>query len=346
MTEKTAGERFAAVLFYGVVLLLAYLLYQVFQPFLVPLGWAGVLVVVFYPLHVRLEKRLGRTPAAAASTLGVALILIGPALVLMTLFFREGVEALRNVQQAAAEGRFPWVERTWEWLRQRAPGIGPGDLATLVRQGAEGAAKFLAARLGTVLRNIAVFLFDLFVTLFALFYLFRDAATILAGIRRVLPFTEEHRDQMIVEARELIFATVTAGLLVAGVQGLISGIGFAVVGLGAPVFWGVLMGFFSLLPVIGAWVIWLPASIWLIATGHSLRGMALMAIGLGLVATVDNLLRPILIGGRARLSGLLVFISVLGGVSVFGLLGVVLGPIVVATSASILDVYTRRRSAA
>jgi predicted PurR-regulated permease PerM len=114
------------------------------------------------------------------------------------------------------------------------------------------------------------------------------------------------------------------------------------VGLGAPLFWGVVMAFFALLPVVGSAAIWVPAAIWLMATGHWGRGLVLVAICAGVAGTVDNLLRPVLLSGRARLSGLLVFISLLGGISVFGVLGVVLGPIVVATTAGILDVYTRR----
>ncbi len=346
MGEATAGERLASVLFYGVVLLLAYLVFRVFEPFLVPLGWACVLVVVFYPWHARLEKRWGRTPAAATSTLGVTLILIVPTLLLMTLFVREGVEAGRGIQRAVAEGHYPWVNRIWEWIGRRAPGAGPADLPALVRQSAERMGQFLAEELGAVLRNAAVFLFELFVTLFALFYLFRDAGAIMAGIRRVLPFDEAHREKMIAEARDLIFASVTTSLIIAAVQGLLGGTAFALVRLGAPIFWGVVMALFSLLPVVGAWPIWVPAAIWLFATGHPWRGLVVVGICAGLGTTVDNFLRPLLISGRARLNGLLVFIGVLGGISVFGMLGVVLGPIVVATVTGILDVYTHRERTA
>ena len=345
MSQSTAGERLSTVLFYGVLFLLAYLVFRIFQPFLVPLGWAGVLVVVFYPWHARLENRWGRTPAAAASTLGVTLILIVPTLVLMVLFAREAVDAARGVQHAVSEGQYPLVHRAWEWISQRALGADATDLPTLVRQYAERIAGLLAGKLGTVLRNVVVFLFDLFVVLFALFFLFRDAGQIVTMMRRLLPFGEAHREQMLAEARDLIYASVTTSLIIAAVQGLLGGIAFALVGLGAPIFWGVIMAFFSLLPVVGAWLIWVPAAIWLLASGHSGRALVLAAICAGVVGTVDNFLRPILISGRARLSGLLVFISVLGGISVFGMLGLVLGPIIVATVAGILDVYLRTEKA-
>ncbi len=347
MPEASAGDRLTTVLFYGVVLLLAYLVFRVFEPFLVPLGWAVVLVVVFYPWHARLESRWGRTTAAAISTLGVTLILIVPTLLLMTLFVRQGFEAARDIEHRMAQGQLPWVNQAWEWIRHQvqrggpmAQEGGPADLPTVVRQSAERVAAYLAAQVGTVLRNIAVFVFELFVTLFALFYLFRDARGIVTGMRRVLPFAEAHREKMIAEARELIFASVTTSLIIAAIQGLLGGIGFTVVGLSAPVFWGVGMAFCSLVPVVGSALIWAPAAIWLVAAGQWGRGIVLVAICAGIAGLVDNFLRPVLISGRARLSGLLVFISVVGGVSVFGLLGVVLGPIVVATAAGVLDVYT------
>lgn len=349
MREPVAGERLATALFYGIVLLLAYLVFLVFEPFLLPLGWAIVLVVVFYPWHAGLERRWGRTHAAVASTLVVTLILIVPALLLMALFVREGVEAARSIQRAVAAGQVPGINRAWEWMGQwihaHAPGAAgssPTDLASWVRKNAEGVAGFLVSQSGELLKNVAVFVFRLFVTLFALFYLFRDAGVIVAGVRRVLPFEEAHRDQMIAGAHNLIFASVTTSLIIAAVQGLLGGMAFAIVGLSTPLFWGVAMAFFALLPVVGAGAIWVPAAVWLLATGHWGRAAVLTGICAGVVHTVDNFLRPVLLSGRAGLSGLLVFISVLGGISVFGMLGIVLGPIVVATAISILNVYTRR----
>jgi predicted PurR-regulated permease PerM len=198
----------------------------------------------------------------------------------------------------------------------------------------------MASELGTIIRNTVVFLFELFVMLFALFYFLHDGDAMVARFRRFLPFEESTTERMLAEARELIFASVTTSLVIAAVQGVICGGAFAIVGLGSPVFWGVLMGFLSLLPVVGAWPVWIPGTIYLASTGHAGRAIVLIGICGALGATIDNVLRPLLLGGRASLSGLLVFISVLGGITVFGVLGVVLGPIVVATAVGILDVYS------
>src|SRR5713226_7705880 len=250
------NDRLTTVLFYGVLFLLAYLAFRVFEPFLVPLGWAGVLVVFFYPLHERLEKRLGKTRAAALSTAGVTLILILPALFLVSLFVRAALEATRAIERGLVEGQAPFLARAWEWVTKHGPAGafsgGATDLSTLVKQAAGRVAEFLATRLGAVLRNVASFLFDLFVMLFALFFFFRDGGDIVDSVRRLLPFEEIHRDTMISEARDMIFASVTTSLILAAVHGIAGGISFAVVGIPRPLFWGVCMAFVSLIPAVGS----------------------------------------------------------------------------------------------
>ena len=339
---KNAGERFGDVLFYGMILLLVYLVYRIFEPFLMPLGWAAVFAVIFYSLNKRLEQRWGRNLSAALSTAGVTLILIVPALLLMTLFVREGIDATRDLQASMAAGEYGGFNRAWGWIAAHVAAQPDINLPGLVRQGASRLGGYLASELGAVLRNIALFLFELVVMLFALFYFLRDGAAIMRRIRLFLPFEEAVREKMLAEARDLIFASVTTSLVIAAVQGIICGGAFAIVGVGSPLFWGVVMAFLSLLPVVGAWPVWILAAIWLFSTGHAARALLLVGVCGGLGSTIDNILRPVLLGGRSSLNGLLVFISVLGGIAVFGALGVVLGPIVVATAVGVLDVYSEK----
>jgi predicted PurR-regulated permease PerM len=340
---QKADDRFSTVLFYGAVVCLAYLAYRVFLPFFEPLGWAAVFAVIFHSLNKWLERRWGRTASSISITAGVTLILIVPLLLLAALFVREGISAARDLQAAVGEGQYGWFGRAWQWLAAHIAAEGMRvDLPGLIREGASRSGQFLAEELGAVIRNIVVFLFELLVMLFALFYFLRDAESIMNRLRHALPFEDAMRNRMLAEARELIFASVTTSLVIAAVQGLICGGAFAIVGLRSAVFWGVVMGFLSLLPVVGAWPVWVPAAIYLFSTGHPGRAIALIAICGAFGAGVDSVLRPALVGGRASLNGLLVFISVLGGISVFGVLGVVLGPIVVATAVGMLDVYSSR----
>lgn len=338
--EATGEQRVGALLFYGIVVLLGYFVYLIFAPFIAPLAWAAILVVFFFSWHKRLEKKTGPTWAASISTTAVTLILVIPLILVGAAFVRESIGIATNVQQNLSAGQFDWANRALEWIQVRIPGESPDDLNVLVRQWAERSASYLAGELGVVLRHVVRFLFAMVVMILAMFYFFRDGEDIMDRLRRALPFDEEHRTRVLSEARELIFASVLSTLATAVLHGFVGGVMFAIVGIHAALFWGVMMAFFSMLPVVGSSVIWLPAAIWLIAAGHTTRGIILMAVCSGVIAIVENILRPWLIGGRVQLSGLLIFISVLGGIAAFGVLGIVLGPIIVVTTASVLALYT------
>jgi predicted PurR-regulated permease PerM len=337
---ETGRERIAGVLFYGVVFTLAYLVFLVFEPFLVPLGWATVFVVVFHPLQNWLERRMRPGAAAGLSTAVVTVILIVPALLLSAAVVREGIEAMQSIQSALSEGRLPWVQRGWDWLQQHLPEGQPADMAALTRDYGQRLAGFLAARATAVVRNVLGFLFNLFVMLFAMFFLFRDRAVLLQGIERLLPFGPEQTRQILLQTRELIQASVTSSLIVGVVQGLLGGITFALLDITGALFWGVVMVFCALIPLLGTGIVIVPAVIWLLVEGQWAKAAVLAVVGAGVIGLADNFLRPMLISGRARLSGLVIFVSVLGGVAAFGMLGIVLGPIVVAAAASLLDAYT------
>ena len=343
--ELTTQKRLGTALFYGILVVLAYLVFLVFEPFLAPLAWAVVLVVVSYPVYARLARKWGPTLAATASTVGVVLILIVPALLVTGAFVHQGVEAVQEVQQQIQSGHFSWVNDLWLRVQARFPDANPGNLTTVIHRYADAGAAYLGSRLGAVLRNTAVFLFHLAVMILAMFYLFRDGDSIVARLREVLPFEKSHRDKMIDETRELIFASVTSSLVAAVAHGILGGLAFGLTGIRAPIFWGVMMGFFSLIPLVGSALIWVPAAISLMVDGHIGMGIALMIFCSVIVGLVDNIIRPWMISGRAEMGGLVVFISVLGGISVFGMLGVVLGPIVVAAGASMLDLYAPGASA-
>jgi predicted PurR-regulated permease PerM len=338
-TDATT-TRLTAVVSYGVLLLLIYLVFRISEPFLSALAWAAILATFFYPMHKRLTKHLSSVQASVTSTVAVTILLIAPAILVTTLFVREAVSISRGVQHSIVEQHAPIIAKSWSWIAQHVPGIDPNaNIFDTLEQGIEKEAGFLAERIGTILKNIAAFIFDLFVMIFAMFYFFRDAGKILGAVRSILPFDAQHQDAMIVQIRDLISASVITSLVVASIQGALGGLGFGLVGLPAPVFWGVLMAFFSLIPVVGSGLIFIPASLWLGFSGHWGRAVLLLAICAGVSTVLDNVLRPMLLGGRTELSGLVIFISVVGGVSLFGMLGLVLGPILIAMAAGVLSVY-------
>jgi predicted PurR-regulated permease PerM len=331
--------RVTAVFFYGVVVLLGYFVLQMFAPFLGPLGWAAVLGIFVYRWQEKLSPRYGNTRAAALITLTVTVLIVGPGLVLLTAFVQESRAALTGLDREALTGRLAVTEHAWNRVRGLIPGASTTDLGTLIHEAVSRTGGFLAARIGGLLADLVVFLFQLFVTLFALFFFLRDADSIMREMRRALPFEDLRRELMIRQVRDLVYASIAAGLLIASLQGLAGGLVFAVLGLGAPLFWGVIMGFLALLPFVGTWIVWLPAAVWLMATGHVAKGVTLALMGGVVVGSIDNILRPAILSGRTQMNGLLMFISLLGGVSVFGLLGLVLGPLVTAMVIGLFDAY-------
>jgi predicted PurR-regulated permease PerM len=234
--------------------------------------------------------------------------------------------------------------RAEEWVRLRLPESWRAlDVSAPLQQAAERTATFLGAKFAGLLKNLVSFFVDLFILIFALFFMFRDGEAIVRGTKHLLPFDEDIQTDMVEESKELIFASVAVGLLVASIQGVLGGVSFALVGIPTPVFWGVLIAFFSLVPVVGSALIWVPAALWLGFTGHWGKALLVVVICGGVSTVADNIVRPMLLRNRTRLNELLLFIGVLGGLEAFGLLGLVAGPTIVAAAMGVFRVYMERR---
>lgn len=327
-------QSFQQVVAWAMAVLIAYLLYRVGQAFLTPLTWAAILTIFFYPLHRKISLRVKRKSLAALlSAATVTILLVGPAAWLIPAFVSEAVSTVRAVPSEEfllrAKG---WIEPSLYSLP-----INIGSFEQLL----ERASQNLGGRVGElsalIASNVFEFLFDLTVMILALFYLFRDGSDFLYFLKDISPLGGEHQDRMIDEVNELISVTISSGLAVAATQGLLGGLLFWALGIHAPVLWGVTMALLAFLPFIGPWLVWGPAGLGLILSGSTGRGITLLVLGFVLVSGVDNVLRPIMIADRSQLHGLLVFISVLGGISAFGLLGVVLGPLIVAVAVGLLN---------
>jgi predicted PurR-regulated permease PerM len=338
MTTSAARERVGALGFYAVALLLAYFVYQLFRPFLAPLAWAAVLTICFYPVQRRFERRLTASGAALLSTLSVALLVIVPMLGIGSTFVSEASRLLSDAPRLVTET----PEFALRWLQtglDYVPGGEKVDAAAVLGASARRVGTFLSAQAAAFLRDLVVFIVDLVIMFFALFFLFRDAPAVMKAVRRVIPLEPEIRERLIQQTGTLVTASVTSSLIVAAVQGVLGGVTFWVLGLSAPVFWGVIMAVFCILPF-GAWVVWAPAAIWLMVTGSLVRGLVLAGIGAGVVSAVDNLLRPILLSDRSEMNGLLLLISLLGGVVTFGTVGLVFGPVLMAIAVALFEAFS------
>jgi predicted PurR-regulated permease PerM len=204
----------------------------------------------------------------------------------------------------------------------------------------------IAERGGTVAQNVLGVTVNVLVTLLASFYLFRDGPALMRFVRAVVPLDPGYLERLLAIIENVLFASVLSSFAVAAVQGALGGIAFWIVGIPAPVLWGMLMMLAAFIPFVGAAIIWGPAAIYFLFSGNYTNAAILVFAGIFVVGTVDNVLRPILISGRVELNGLLVLISVVGGIGAFGLLGIVLGPVLIAVAVAVLEAERERRAGA
>ncbi len=338
-------ERFLLLIFYFVVLVIGYLAFRVVGPFLAPLAWAAVFAMVMYPLRERLARRLGESWAASATTALAILVIVVPALAVLALLVQEVTTQVHSVQASGFQLPTPArIQEWWDVLRSRVPVVTlPPDPTSGLAELAKTAATFLAARATSVLANIADLVFQGFVMLFGLFFFFRDGGRMVDRVRQILPFEQSRRDQILRQTYDLVVATVGSTFAVAGVQGALTGITLGLLGFRAPVFWGVMTAFLSLVPMVGSGLVWGPAVLWLLLSGDYLRAAILLVVGVGVIGTVDNFLRPLLLSGRTTMNGLLVFISLLGGMAAFGFIGLVIGPVVIAAMNTLLESVIKKQ---
>lgn len=344
----TTSDRLTTVLSYGALLVLGYLVYEIFAPFLEPLAWSAVLAIFFYPLHELLLRKMSPNKAALVSTTVVTLVLIVPSIILLGYAARQAIDAMTKIHQGlAVQGQGPnqgLLMELAERIRSRLPEAWQhSDISGQIGQWAERAGAYLASKVGAAVRNLTTFLLDLFIAILGLFYMFRDRQTIVRRVKTLLPFEEAIQSNMLLESKELVFASVAVGLIIAGIQGGLGGISFLIARVPNALFWGVLMAFTSFIPVVGSALVWVPVLVWLGLNGHWGRALIVLAINGGLTAMADNIVRPLLLRNRTRLNEFVLLISVLGGLELFGLVGLVLGPTLVAAAMSIFQVYTVHR---
>lgn len=314
-----------------------YVCWLMLRPFVAVLAWASVLVIVFYPVHKRLTRVISRPGlcAALSSVLVIAAIIVPLSLIAAAVIDELGGTAEYLQTNFVIPDPNSVIARALRWLESYA-GLSEPRVRQILAETLKGTGGSLASRtLGLVGGTIGAIAQSFFVIV-TMYYLFRDSDQILAGVSRFLPLEDSQSQAIFSRAREVIGASVYGVITVATVQGTLGGLAFWILGLPAALLWGVLMTFLSMIPMTGSWLVWIPAAAYLVASGHWAKAIALVLWGMLVVGTIDNVLRPRLVGQRARLHELLIFFSVIGGLRLFGLLGIVLGPVALAIAMGLL----------
>ncbi len=334
---------FVLLLVLGVTILFL----QVTWPFLKPLLLGALLAGLFRPLYRWMTKVLrGRKSLAAALTLLLLFVLVaGPVSAFIGVVVNQAI--------GISNDAIPWVKEhlgsatafnAHDWLVQRFPAL--ADYVPQQEQITDGAAKiakatgaFLVAGATNLTAGTATFLLNLFVMLYAMFFFMRDGGAILERIFYFIPLDHEDEQRLLERLSSVTRATIKGTLVIGMIQGALAGVGFSVAGLDGAAFWGTIMAVLSVVPGIGAALIWVPAVIYLFIVGKTLTAILLLAWCAAVVGTIDNVLRPRLVGKDAKMPDLLILIGTLGGLFLFGPIGFIVGPLVCGLFLTVWDIY-------
>ena len=312
--------------------------FWIISPFFGAVFWAMVLALMFMPVHRRLCALLrGRDTLAALGTLLFCMVIV---VVPMIFVVGAMVDEATSFTQRLRTGEFN--PRTYfEQIQNALPGwsrdllgrfglFNAQDVVDKLTAAVVQGGQALTARALAIGQNTLMLLVNLGIMLYLLFFFLRDGRDLAQTIRRAVPMQRQHTDFLLSKFATVVRATVKGTVVVALVQGMLGGVAFAFLGIHGAVLWGGVRSVLSLLPAVGAALVWAPVAIYLIATGSMIEGLGLAAWGVGVMGMVDNLLRPILVGKETKLPDYLVLLSTIGGLSIFGVNGFLIGPAIAA----------------
>jgi predicted PurR-regulated permease PerM len=343
----TEEKKLSRWFFIAALVLTTILFFRMVQAFLVPIALAAVFATIFNPLYQGFLRTFrGRRTLAAffcclVLFLGLILPLYGVAhlVTLEAIHFYQSVEddvtrlvqggdanLIRRIKSLPLLNRLPLETVNWgEGLRNAAAGV----------------ATFMGALINRMSRSTLEFVVLLFITLFTLFYFFRDGPRMVRKLRSLVPLDREYKNALGARFTSVARATVKGTLLIALVQGALSGLTLWIFGVGSPFLWGVVATLFSIIPLVGAWLILYPAAFIQAVQGNYWQAIGILVVTIVVIVNVDNLLRPRLVGQETGMHDLMVFFSTLGGIGLFGATGFILGPMVAALFLALLDIYSQ-----
>ncbi len=339
-----------AVCFFAILLVLIYQVGVIFKPFLLPVLWATILAHVACPLHVRLTALLkGReTVSAGLLTLGIMAIVVVPVVFLTFLFIQEAGYAYDAVHAWVQSGgvkrlpallaSLPFGGRLQELIARYV--TSSGDLESFLLQSSKAVSGFVVEQATGFAKNVFLLGANFLVVIVTLFFFFKDGKRLLDGLYRIIPLEDAHKEKIFSRLDLTITAVVKGMVITAIVQGLLAGLAYAVLDVPVPVFLMALTILLAPLPFGGTALIWGPVAAYLFWTAPMWQGIAMVAWGAGVVTTVDNFLKPMLIGQGAKLPVLFLFFSILGGLGAYGLIGLFLGPILLAVLLTAIQIYS------
>ena len=329
-----------ALLGFSVLLFMTYQLYQLFEPFLAPIAWAIILRFAFQPAHQLLRQRLRNRPnlVALLSTVVVMLAVAIPVAVISSILTHEAAGAMEQVTRFLQTGGLErWAEQLrelawiplWRWL---SPWLDTTaiDLRGIILRAVNTGANILVEQMTVGAANLFVIALKFILMLLTLFFVFRDGEAFYHWVRTTLPFAPAQQERIFTRLGQTVNAVTYGISITAAVQGVLAGLLYWILGVPFPAFWGLLTAIVAPIPLGGTGLVWAPAGVYLILAESLVRGVILLACGALVVSTIDNVLKTYLISGRTQLPPLILFFALLGGLRAYGVLGVFVGPLLLA----------------
>ncbi len=329
-----------------------YLLYQILSPFLSSIVWAILFAMVFYPLFEKLRRLLKKREvlSAIAMTLLVLIVIVLPFSFLMASLASEVVDIYHRVEEIIKTDQIQAYSESlkeiplFKWILMRLGqrlDFSQMDPLPLILKNLNQISTLIFNQTTILLKGFSTFIAGFFFTLLSLYYLFKDGGQLFERLKEIVPLPPKERDLLIQRFKDMIYATIYGGILIAIIQGTLGGLSFWVLGLPSPIFWGAAMALLSFIPIGGTALIWAPAGIILLIGGAVLKGLILLALGVFVISMADNLLRPFFISSRTKIHPLLLFFAVLGGIRAFGLIGLIAGPLIATLFLTMVEIYTQ-----
>ena len=332
--------------FIALAVLIFYLGYLLLAPFFVPIAWAVVLAILFHPLYDRWLPKIQR-PGLTSLTicLLIIILIIGPITYLGLALVEEVADAVSNVNDLYATGelqrilhvKLPWLEAVKGNLSSYFD-VSKVDVNELAKDAIDKIGRMVVNQTTSLLTNVTQAVIYFLMMIFATYYLLKDGHVVVTRLRKFMPMTDDQTETVFNRLRDVIYATMYSGAVIALLQGLMGGMLFWIVGIPSALFWGAIMAFLSILPFIGAFIIYIPAGLILIVSGSYIKGIIVLVFGTLIVSQVDNFLRPYMVSGKTSLHPLILFFAIAGGVALFGLVGIVVGPLVAAMFMTLVEI--------
>lgn len=346
VSNKFDFKKLKSIFFFSLIVIFGVTSLYIIGPFSYPIFWAAILAVTFRPMYLAIHRHLkNRSLSAGLTVMATVLIIFIPLFILATIVINESVILYNHVTEG---GFFVKLEQGADQLRTLphiGQYIGPQLETTLsnwqvyATDVAKDVSTYLAKNLGNIIQVPLYFLLMFAIMLYALFYFLKDGKRFLQRLMHLSPLGDEYETMLYDRFTSTARATLKGTFIVGAVQGTLGGLLFWAVGIEGAFVWGFIMTFLSVIPTGGAAIVWLPAGIIMLALGNIWQGVAILLIGTLVISLIDNLLRPPLVGRDTQMHPLLVLLSTLGGISIFGLSGFIIGPVIVALFLSVMAIY-------